>query len=150
LIFLLNFYLHFDYIFRCCGCVDCYSAWTLCHCQWGWNWKTMFNLTDHKYTINLTFFFNNLVKIVCLWLEFVPFSWFVVIRGTFRCELSGNLVVQLRRMMEQTCLGLPIFIMLFAKINSFGGLFKTFLLYKPLNKHLCNYLNGGDVCIDFL
>jgi len=53
------------------------------------------------------------------------FSFIVVLRGTFRCELFGGYAKQLRLMMEQTCIGLPIVIIQFAKINSFGGLFSS-------------------------
>jgi hypothetical protein len=68
--------------------------------------------------------------------------------GTFRCELSGNLTVQFRRMMEHTCPRFPIVIMQFAKINSFGGSFKTLILCSCFANHLSTFLSYVDVFVD--
>ncbi|CAJ2637263.1 unnamed protein product [Trifolium pratense] len=49
-----------------------------------------------------------------------------VLRDTFQCELSGDLVDVFRKLLKNICVGLPIVVLQFAKINEVQGVWVVF------------------------
>ncbi|MCH80271.1 replication factor A protein, partial [Trifolium medium] len=70
---------------------------------------------------------------------------------TFRCELSGNFVDEFRKILKNACVGLPIVVLQFVKINRVQGLLILCLdkvrIFLPLSHHVA--MPTSSIALDF-